>query len=154
MTSSSINIITNNISVIIKKTSLSYFDSSKNKSNNNNNNNNNNNILTENSNILQTNKLPRLPDRSLTTRNYGAAPNMQRGNYNNVHQRCDDFIIEIEPYSYSSVAFGGCNSSYNNGGTSTISPHLSTNSPSSISDGQSLSMVVHSGQYFVPSLYI
>ncbi|CAG8433180.1 9581_t:CDS:2 [Diversispora eburnea] len=146
MTSSNINTITNNISVIIKKTSLSYFDSPKNKINNN-----NNNILTENSNILQTNKLPRLPDRSLTTRNYGAAPNMQRGNYNNVHQRCDDFIIEIEPYSYSPVAFGGCNLSYNTGGTSTMtttmSPHSSTalmnstNSPSSISDGQSLSMI-------------
>ncbi|CAG8531340.1 10389_t:CDS:2 [Acaulospora morrowiae] len=84
-------------------------------------------------------KLPKLPDRSLTTSNYGAAPIMQRGNHNNIHQRCGDFIIDIEPYSHRpSTSSGGVVSSGSVGGTVTMTTAHST--VASISEGQSVSM--------------
>ncbi|CAG8581382.1 11487_t:CDS:1, partial [Dentiscutata heterogama] len=49
---------------------------------------------------------------------------MQRGNYDNVHQRCDDFVIDIEPYH--PVTSSGGASSYSTGGTTTMSTNLSS----------------------------
>ncbi|CAG8569929.1 10118_t:CDS:2 [Cetraspora pellucida] len=43
---------------------------------------------------------------------------MQRGNYDNVHQRCGDFVIDIEPYNHVT--------SYNTGGTATMSTNFSS----------------------------
>ncbi|CAG8516532.1 1683_t:CDS:1, partial [Acaulospora colombiana] len=94
-----------------------------------------------NPNTRQFYNLPRLPDRSLTTSNYGAASIMQPGNHKNIHQRCGDFIIEIEPYSHHPSGAGP--------GTMTMTTAVSTplsstttwmSTPASISDGQYLSI--------------
>ncbi|CAG8728414.1 2465_t:CDS:1, partial [Cetraspora pellucida] len=61
---------------------------------------------------------PRPPARSITTSHYSTASFMQRGNYDNVHQRCGDFVIDIEPYNHVT--------SYNTGGTTTMSTNFSS----------------------------
>ncbi|CAG8825825.1 1348_t:CDS:1, partial [Gigaspora rosea] len=62
------------------------------------------------------------PAPSITTSNYRNAIFMQRGSYDNVHQRCGDFVIDIEPY-HPVTSLGGT-LSYSTGGTATMTTNL------------------------------
>ncbi|CAG8773581.1 3672_t:CDS:1, partial [Racocetra persica] len=83
-----------------------------------------NNTLKINRDTYNTYTPPRPPSRSITTSNYSTASFMQRGNYDNVHQRCGDFVIDIEPYH--PVTSSGGVSSYSTGGAATMSTNLSS----------------------------
>ncbi|RIB10776.1 hypothetical protein C2G38_2205251 [Gigaspora rosea] len=85
-----------------------------------------NNIINNKNNTLHINRdtynPPRPPAPSITTSNYRNAIFMQRGSYDNVHQRCGDFVIDIEPY-HPVTSLGGT-LSYSTGGTATMTTNL------------------------------